>query len=89
MDKRLEFIIRVANDLILEQPSGWTGDVNDFVTASAGSLDEVHQEYLTTGDIADFVEAVQYGEIPTEYAWIRAEHKQGSNLIFIEPIKKL
>ena len=88
MNKRLEYIVRVATDLIDQQPSGWSGDINDFVTASAGSLDDTHQEYLTTGDIDDFIEAQRDGEIPTEYDWIRTEDNQGSNFIFIEQAKK-
>ena len=54
MDKRLEFIIRAATDLIEENPDGWQGDVNDFVTASAGSLNEDENEYLTTQDVREW-----------------------------------
>ena len=73
MEDKLNYIVTTARSLIEESPSGWRGDINDFVTASAGSLNEEDGEYLTTRDLKIYAEAQRYGEVPSDYDWISCE----------------
>ena len=84
MDNKLRYIVRTAADLAAEYAGQWEGDTSDFVTASAGSLDEAKDEWLCSRDVNTFADATRQGEVPTEYAWIQCEEKQGTNYFFIE-----
>jgi len=86
MNHKLRFILKTASDLSDESNSNWTGDVNDFVTASAGSLDETRDEYLTTFDVEYFRQALEDNEVP-DVDWIYLDSAD-TNLIIIEPSKK-
>ena len=89
MDKKLKYIIKTANDLAEEYSGLWEGDTNDFVTASAGSLDEAKDEWLTTNDVDTFADATRQGEVSTEHNWIQCEKSQGTNLFIIDSSKKV
>ena len=84
MSDKLKFILKTASDLLQEYNGRWEGDANDFVTASAGSLDEERNEWLTTGDVESFADASYQGEVPSCYDWIRCEKKKGENYFTIE-----
>ena len=84
MSDKLKLIIKTAYDLALEYDGSWHGDSNDFVTASAGSLDEACGEWLTNGDMDTFASATRHGEVPTEYEWIQCQKKEGENYFIIE-----
>ena len=86
IDNKLRFIIRTAEDLLDDYNGSWQGDVNDFVTASAGSLDEERGEFLTTADVQYFNDAIVEGELPN-VDWISVENEDRSWII-IEPEEK-
>jgi hypothetical protein len=77
---KLRFIIRTAEDLFDDYNGQWEGDANDFVTASAGSLNEERGEYLTTGDIQYFSDAIKEGEVP-DLDWITVDSRDTNWII--------
>ena len=86
MNDKLRFILKTAADLSEEGHDNWAGDVNDFVTASAGSLDEAKDEYLTTYDVEYFRQALEDEEVP-DIDWIYLDSAD-RNLIIVESSKK-
>ena len=85
MTNKLDIIMKTAEMLLADYPSGWSGDIHAFATASAGvSPDEAL--WLTSHDVKDFHTHLNLGAMVSDYAWISASLDDGEPLLIVQDV---
>ena len=85
MTNKLEIILKTADMLLQDHPTGWEGDVHDFATASAYVTPD-ERLWLTSGDVKFFHEELKDGAFVSEYAFVSASYAEGEPLLVVSDV---
>ena len=85
MTNKLDIILKTADFLLKDYPSGWSGDIHEFATASAYTTADEHQ-WLTSQDVKVFHKELKEGAFVSEYAYVSASYADGEPLLVITDV---